>query len=368
MLTFPSAHNAIGAKPLADKNDQETNRLLDRPLDRARLHATVKPAELGMAPLALEALLPGTPLPVDLYLPLANRKHGVTEVEMSLAARRGDVFQRSWRDRLLKAEQKRVYVSLDQAEDVSNYFDQHARALMEDPDLTNRRKAVVVQTMADANLRILFHGSMEPAQVEHSVRRAHETVRRVLTQSQLLNKLTEVLRSDFSIYSHSVNVSMLAMAFGRYLGLPASQVETLGMGGLLHDVGWAKLPADLREKRGVFSPQERAEMQRHPRLGYQVLAPVGAVPFDVLQIVLHHHENADGSGYPGGLTSGHTPFLARVTRVVDAFDAMTSRRVYKDPVSAFEAASTLMQEMSEAFGQDLVPRFIRFLGSPSFAP
>ncbi len=368
MLSFSAADTATGARLLAKTSDREPDRLLDRPLDRARLQATVKPAELGMAPLALEALVPGSPLPVDLYLPLASRSHGVTEVEMSLAARRGDVFRRAWRDRLLAAEQKRVYVSLDQAENISAYFDQHARVLMEDPELTNRRKAVVIQSMADANLRILFHGSMEPAQVEHSVRRARETVRRALSQGQLLGKLTDILRSDFSIYSHSVNVAMLAMAFGRYLGLPASQVETLGMGGLLHDVGWAKLPQELREKRGSFTPRERADMQRHPRLGHKLLAPVGAVPFDVLQIVLHHHENADGTGYPGGLKAGRTPYLARVTRVVDAFDAMTSRRVYKDAVSAFEAASTLMQDMSEAFGPDLVPSFIRFLGSPSFAP
>lgn len=354
-------------KKIKKRKPVDDSRLLDKPLDRTRLQAAVKPAELGMAPVALEVLMPGEPLPASLYLPLARKRAGVVEVEMSLAASRGDIFQRAWRDRLLKAEQKHVYVSLENAEDLSRYFERNADILLDDPDLSSRRKAMMVQNIADTNLRILFHGNLEPARVEHSVRHTHSTVQRLVNQPQLLDKLTLILRKDFSIYSHSVNVAMLAMSFGRYLGLPESQIESLGMGGMLHDIGWSQLPPALRDKRGQFSENERALMQRHPLLGHQMLLPVSSVPFDVLMIVLHHHENADGTGYPKGLKASRIPYLARLVRVTDAFDAMTSRRIYKDPLSAYDAAATLIQDMTEAFGGDLVPTFVRFLGSPSFA-
>jgi HD-GYP domain-containing protein (c-di-GMP phosphodiesterase class II) len=346
-------------------DQSKPNSLLDRPLDRSRLRVDFNPAEHGVSPLSLEVLVPEEPLPADLLLPLVDRES--QEVEMTLASAAGERFLSRWRDRLLKAGQRVVYVRQDDAAALGDYFQEHAQAIMDSPESTLRKKALVVREMASLNLRALFGGDMSPRSVEGAVGRAHDTVSRLASNPMILSNLAEVVRSDYSVYTHSVNVCMLAMALGRYLALSEGQVGALGMGGLLHDVGMSRMPPAILEKPGPLTPAERQTMNQHPRRGYQLLLPVGAVPYDVLMIVLHHHENADGSGYPDRLPAERTPRLARLVKLCDAFDAMTSRRPYQDARPAFDAAKTLIQDMGSMFGQDLVPTFIRFLGSPFFS-
>ena len=338
--------------------------LLDKPLDRVWLRLDFNPVEMGFAPLSLQVLVAGRPAPVDLYLPIADVKR--RRVEMKLACPQGKTFLAAWRERLMRRGQRQVFVSLDQGPALMEYFDRYSDEIVDAPGITLKQRAVVVRELAAVNLRLMFASDLTPKALEGSVARAQQTVERLARESQILTNLTAVLRSDYSVYTHSVNVCMLAMAFGRYLDLPPSRIHSLGVGGLLHDVGMARLPAAILDKPGPLNAEERALVRRHPVLGHRLLLPVGAVPYDVLMIVRHHHENADGSGYPDRLSADKTPYLARLLRVVDAYDAMTSRRPYQDARPPFEAAAALIQAMSDQFGGDIVPAFIRFLGSPAF--
>jgi len=348
---------------MADSNGDGS--ILDRALDRSRKRVEFNPAEMGVAPLALQVLLADEPTPCDLYLPILNNE--TKKVEMTLAVAAGDTFQARWRDRLVKTGQERVFVPVEEGEALHEYFQEHAAAILDAPDATIKKRSMVVREMATLNLRVLFGGDMSPRALDGAVGSAQETVTYMARNPLILTNLSEVLKSDYTVYTHSVNVSMVAMAFGKYLGLTDGQVNSLGMGGLLHDVGMSRLPRALLEKRGRFTPDERKMMNRHPRSGYKALLPIGAVPYDVLMITLHHHENADGTGYPDRLPAERTPRLARITKVCDAFDAMTSQRPYQDARPPYEAATTLIQDSHGQFGNDLVPHFIRFLGSPSFS-
>jgi HD-GYP domain-containing protein (c-di-GMP phosphodiesterase class II) len=159
---------------------------------------------------------------------------------------------------------------------------------------------------------------------------------------------------------------MLGMAFGKYLGFDESRVMALGLGGMLHDVGMAKVPGSLADKEGELTPREKAALRQHPRLGYKMLLPIGAVSYDVLMIVQHHHENADGSGYPAGLPASKVPMPARIVRIIDAYDIMTSNRPDQPAMLPSEAAAVLLGDDMPLYGADLVPEFVRFLGSPAF--
>lgn len=350
-------------KPQSKKPKPE-NRLLDRPLNKGRLKVDFKPSELGMAPLSLESLVPGQPAPADLYLALYNR--GQNKVEMKPASEKGEEFRAVWRDHLLEAGQTKVYVKTDEAEALNSYFTKHAREIIDNPDTSPAKKASFVQEMAIFNLRILFASHLKPKDLEKSVSQAKTAVDELAKDSLVLDNLAEMMRMDYSVYTHCSNVCLLAMAFGRYLRLSSAKVHTLGMGGLLHDVGMAKIPPGLIDKAGPLTDQERVVMQKHPRQGHQMLQPVISLPYDVLTMILHHHENADGTGYPSGLKAKATPELARLLRVTDAYDAMTSNRPYKDAKSAFDAAGTLVKSMDNIFGEDITPSFIRFLASPFF--
>ena len=339
--------------------------ILDRPLDKGLFSIDFDPADLGMAPVAYDFLVSGQKAPADFFLALFNRE--TRQVEMQPACIRGDIFRNRWRQRLEKAGQGKLYVRMADAPALQEYFNRCSAAIMSDPRVTRRKKITMIQEMAGLNLQLLFGSDLKPKDLEKAVDNSRDTVGLLAREPQLLSKLTDVLKSDYSIYSHAVNVSLLAMAFARYIALPESQVKSLGIGGMLHDIGMAKIPPGVLRKEEELTPGEIQLIHSHPRQGYQMLLPVSAVSVDVLKIVLHHHENADGTGYPDGRTAQNTPYLARILRVVDAYDGMTSPRHYKEARPAVQAAHTLLESMKGQFGTDIVPAFIRFLGSPYVA-
>ncbi len=333
--------------------------LLDHDLGSTRLKVEFDPTDFNMAPLSLEILVAGEPSPADMYLPLFDME--THSIKMNLACKSGEEFQARWRDRLIDAEQTKVYVPLEQAPQLNVYFGSFAGALLAD-GVGSKKKAQVLQELASLNMRALFGSDLSPKVVEGAVSRAQESVTRMSRDPQLLTKLGSILKTDFSVYSHSINVCMLAMGLGRFLGFSEAGVHSLGIGGMLHDVGYSKLPKELTTKEDP-TPAEKELIRGHPRLGYQLLMGVGTVPYDSLMMVMHHHENADGTGYPAHLRAERTPFPARLIHIVDAYDHMITDRGEKKGLSAVEAATEIIKTGEKMFGADLIPPFVRFLGS-----
>jgi putative nucleotidyltransferase with HDIG domain len=348
---------------LQDNHQQSPGQsLLEGSLPLARREIAFDPGDYGMMPLSLGALEPGRPLAMDIYLPMFQP--GADPIKMTLGCARGRPFRAQWRDRLRTAGQDTVYVLLEQAEVLGEYLRDLADQVLSDPHKPLRQRQLLCRELATHSLRQLFSGDLRPRSLEKAVGGFEELLERVTEDRGILSNLIEILRTDYNVYTHSVNVSMLVMAFARFLGLPEPRVHTLGLAGLLHDIGQARLPQGLRHKSGPLSEMEWVLMRGHPLEGHKMLSHVPTVSLDVLKMVLHHHENADGSGYPQGLKAKATPWGARLLRVVDAFDAMTSHRPHRPAMQAFEAASAILAQSQDVFGEDIGPRLVRFLASP----
>lgn len=131
---------------------------------------------------------------------------------------------------------------------------------------------------------------------------------------------------------HSDRVSEYSVLLGQKLGLPEQDINTLKVGGLFHDIGKIGVPDSILLKNSKLTDDEYSEIKNHPAIGAHILS--NATIFkDVIPIVKHHHERYDGNGYPGKLKGEGIPYLARIAAVADAFDAMTSRRTYRDSLS-----------------------------------
>lgn len=141
---------------------------------------------------------------------------------------------------------------------------------------------------------------------------------------------------------HSERVGWLTVMTGMALDLPASQLQMLEWSGLLHDVGKIGIPEHILNKPGELTPAEFEQIKRHPRLGYDVLHPVSSLK-PVLDAVLYHHENYDGSGYPEGQRGEEIPLLARILHVADIFDALTSTRAYRRGLGVEQALDLLAE-------------------------
>jgi putative nucleotidyltransferase with HDIG domain len=133
---------------------------------------------------------------------------------------------------------------------------------------------------------------------------------------------------DNYTHGHSERVARVAMCLAETLHLSKREVNTIYLGGLLHDIGKIGVDDAVLNKPGQLTPEEFAQIKQHPQLGYDILKGVQQLE-RILPIVLHHHEAWDGTGYPYGLKGEETPMLARVTAVADAFDAMSSDRPYR---------------------------------------
>lgn len=157
---------------------------------------------------------------------------------------------------------------------------------------------------------------------------------------------------------HSERVGWLAKFLGRALGLSQSDLQILEWAGLLHDVGKIGVSEHILNKPGVLSSEEMAEMQRHPRLSYEVLKPIASLEA-VLPGVLYHHENHDGTGYPEHIRGDEIPLIARVLHVVDIFDALTSTRSYRMQYSVDRALEMLAEGAGTVTDPHITEVFIR---------
>jgi putative nucleotidyltransferase with HDIG domain len=178
-------------------------------------------------------------------------------------------------------------------------------------------------------------------------------------QTEGLELWIETVRKHHSqTYQHSLLVTGLAVGFGRQLALSHADLKRLSFGGILHDVGKARIPVSILEKPGALDNDEMGIIKQHPLFGSEALASVPGLPAEMVDVVLHHHEYLDGSGYPHELKGGEISDFVRVLTIVDIFGALIERRSYKPPFSG-EAAYQILLDMGPKLDKDLVREFHR---------
>jgi diguanylate cyclase (GGDEF)-like protein/putative nucleotidyltransferase with HDIG domain len=160
--------------------------------------------------------------------------------------------------------------------------------------------------------------------------------------------------------SHSERVSDLAARIAARLGVDREQVELTRLAASLHDLGKLAIPEEILRKPGPLSETERLVLERHPQIGYRMLESLGVDP--VADWVLHHHERWDGSGYPDALGGEDIPLGARIIFVADAYDAMTSDRVYRGRLTDDEAIAELARCSGTQFDPEIVAALADELG------
>ncbi len=163
---------------------------------------------------------------------------------------------------------------------------------------------------------------------------------------------------------HSERVAMISRWIAEHLReirpLPEKQIHYIYLAGLLHDIGKIGVAETVLRKQGKLTDEERSIILAHPRIGASILSEIPQMR-DIIPGVLHHHERYDGQGYPEGLCGEEIPFGARIIALADAFDAMTSRRVYRDAMSIRRA----LTEVEKGIGSQFDPIVARaFLDSP----
>jgi putative nucleotidyltransferase with HDIG domain len=192
----------------------------------------------------------------------------------------------------------------------------------------------------------------------HIVRNSelHERLR-ALSMESTRALVAAIDKKDHYTRGHSERVGMLAKLTGRELGLSAVDLQLIEWAALLHDVGKIGVPEAILQKAGKLTAAEYEIIKQHPQMGYDILQPIASLK-DVLDGVLYHHENPDGSGYPHGLKGDQIPLFAHVIHVVDVFDALCSTRSYRPAFTVERALAILHQESGARLDPKAVEAFV----------
>jgi putative nucleotidyltransferase with HDIG domain len=199
--------------------------------------------------------------------------------------------------------------------------------------------------------------------IEKSSKSFQQIIRDLLKQindnKDLIGILTEVCTYDDYIFSHSLNVTLYSLAIGIELKLKPKELDMLGIGAILHDVGKMKVPAEILLKNGKLTEEEFTEVQKHAEAGFNILRSVHTVPLLAAHCAYQHHERLNGSGYPRQLVEDEIHLFAKIIAVADVFDAVTSNRVYRGAMLPHEGLEILYAGSGKQFDTAVVEAFRR---------
>lgn len=226
----------------------------------------------------------------------------------------------------------------------------------------------------------LFHdeegrhpGSDEEGLLDFLVKKAALAVENMALYESLISNFYGILRSlvnaleakDPYTGKHSERVTHIAVELAKEMAVSETNIEILNTVGYLHDIGKIGMPDEILNKPGALSVEEYEIVKRHPVIGESIIKDLG-LGAEERAIIRHHHERWDGKGYPDGLAGRDIPLLARIVAVADAFDAMTSKRAYRDSLPMEKAVAELVNNRHKQFDADVVDAFLSSLAKDSF--
>lgn len=192
-------------------------------------------------------------------------------------------------------------------------------------------------------------------------KRIEITLEKILNDDDLMINMKDLKTFDEYTYKHSVNVTVISMIIGTSLKLSYKEMFNLGRAALLHDIGKMFVSKEILNKPGKLDTSEMEIMKNHSQFGYKYLKKRYGFSTLTYNGVLDHHEKYDGTGYPGRLKGDEIPFLAKIASIADSFDAMTSRRTYRDSLPIETVIDEFERCKGTQFDPELTDAFLDIL-------
>lgn len=177
-----------------------------------------------------------------------------------------------------------------------------------------------------------------------------------------IKAFTDVGTVEYNTHSHSFDVAAFAMGFGHHLGFDEKDIIRIGQVGMFHDIGKSQVDPAILNKVGPLDQDEFAVVKKHALYSNYILKSHVEQDKDILDGVKYHHERYDGSGYPDNLSGKEIPIFAQIVSIADVYDAVTSKKEYRDAHGSFETLMMMKNEMGHHFDKRLLMEFIKFMG------
>ena len=211
----------------------------------------------------------------------------------------------------------------------------------------------------DVIVRLKTNKKINLASLEETSKSLLESVSR---NTDAITWLCLMKCKDDYIYRHSVSSSIYAFLLGKHLGFDLNELQMIGLGAMLLDIGKTKIPDKILNKEGRLTKTEMAVMRKHVEYGIKILDKGKQINPIVRTMVETHHERHDGTGYPNKLTGDSISIYGKIAGIVDTFDAMTSNRPYAKQLSTYDCLRKLTKLSNELFQKEIVEQFIQAIG------
>jgi HD-GYP domain-containing protein (c-di-GMP phosphodiesterase class II) len=212
-----------------------------------------------------------------------------------------------------------------------------------------REKAVTL--LKQSIKQIKTEGAFESEDLVEVIK---EIIEYIISDPRIVYNMIAIRNHDCYTFSHSVNVCVISTLIGSAMGYDRNNLEILGIGAMLHDIGKVRIGVQLLNKAARLEPYEFDMMKAHTVAGYEILKTAVPISFLPAHVALQHHEREDGSGYPKGLTGKDIHQFAKIVAVADVFDAMTSNRTYKQASPAYVAFQEIADHVSIKYQRSTV--------------
>ncbi len=308
-------------------------------------------------PINSSSLRTDTMVGCDLYLQVETQAYS----RFILYCRGDAIFENENREMLLEKNISRLFIKKDDQQKYYEYLETNFQDIIADSRISHDEKTRIVQNVATYLVKDLF---IDPKTgiVNRTKAFAYNMVDYILQDCHAAHSLLKIAVHEHYTYTHSVNVAAVGTLFGKNIGLDDDELKNLCSGILMHDVGKTRISTEILNKNGELTKEEFEIIKKHPELGVEVLKEAGCTMEHEYIITLQHHENYDGSGYPYGLRKYEIHLCGKIARIIDVYDALTSRRPYSDAVRPFKALVEMKEKMLNSFDKQLFIDFVHFLG------
>ncbi|MBU1708126.1 HD domain-containing protein [bacterium] len=259
-----------------------------------------------------------------------------------------------------------LYVTEKDLDPYFGYVDRAVGKVLDSESTPPSEKSHVVYHTTTSLMKHLYERPDSPIILRTNQKMVTHMVNFLASDSRLLRTVVSMFVYDYSLYTHAVNVATISAGMALKIGFqPGRELEQIGQGFLLHDIGKCKLPTEIVSKPGTLTPSEIAQIQRHPAFGVEQMQGRENIESPALEIILHHHEKLSGRGYPHNLSAKDIQMPVRIAVVADVFDALTSHRSYKAALTGFQALKLMQEQMKYELDSECMRALISLLGPSS---
>ncbi len=297
--------------------------------------------------------------PFDIYIKVSNKGDSYI-----LYSRKGINFTSSVKANLLQNRIKEIYVPEDEKDIYHQYVEDNLPSIIEDNAMPVEEKSEIIYESGTYLMERLFENPRADS-FARTVRTVNNIVKGILSDRRLSKNLIKMTSHDYYTYTHCVNVGIFSVSFVKELvkGLSDAEFRDISLGFFLHDIGKADIPLEILNKKDPLTDEEWKIIKTHPIIGCKMLEDSGIIRPQTAEVVLHHHERADGSGYPYGISSEKISEYGKICALSDIFDAMTTNRPYHRAVTAFDAMSEIREKIiKDKFDKDFFESFVTLFG------